>query len=129
MEERTAGHIIQMGMNHSEESNRGRSRSGFHVFLSRFFGEFKVLLIEEKWERLIKSGVSTVAAAFAEEESVDSTDSRLWAVSRHGTMKYGCHIWNNLDPATQEAWKYKHLVSMLVLYLENYYQYQKNSII
>ena len=81
-----------MSMNDSEEHHRGRSRNGFTVFISRFFGEFKALLIDEKWKPLIESGVSAVAAAFKEEESVDSTDSRLWAISHRNTMKYRYYI-------------------------------------
>ena len=67
MEKRSAGHIIQMRMNDKEKEHRGRSRSGFQVFISRFFGEFKMLLMEEKWEKINESRIHGNVAIMQED--------------------------------------------------------------
>ena len=104
MEERSAGQIIGMSMNCSEEDHRGRKRKGYHVFISRFFGEFGMLPSEEQRELIRGSDVAAGVGCGGEEELLDSTDSRLYTVKREDVMRYGCSIWNSMDNNIKNAW-------------------------
>ena len=80
MEKRTVGEIVQMELSRQEKEHRSGSRCGFHVYLSRFFREFKVLSPMEKREML---GINII---LGEDESVDSlqiqeTTKFQWAMS------------------------------------------------
>ena len=87
MQERSAGQIIGMRMNESEENHRGRRRTGYHVYMSQFFGEFKILSTEEQRETLRTSGVSRGVVIKQDDESLDSTDSRLYTIKHHDLIR------------------------------------------
>ena len=92
--------------------NDNRNRKGFHVYLSRFFLEFKKAKKTQQHEYLTDTlrmeGLPSVANYYAQalddDASIDSTDSSV-CVRHQNVMKAACIAWSNSSEAVQKAWK------------------------
>ena len=90
----------KMEMTRQERTHRNQSWHGYHIYLSRFFGKFKLLSLVEKQKML------GIKFAFGDNESVDSTDSRLKKISVGGILSCAGRIWSvELPTPIKEAWR------------------------
>ena len=95
----TPNDVISKEYTHKELGSKSRNRSGFHVFISCFFHDFKKLSIDEQRQQL------SVLDETSSRESVDSTDTDFYKIKHPDVMKLGCYYWrNNVPPQVKEAW-------------------------
>ena len=100
MEKRDPGEIVMMELNRQERIHHSWSRHGYHIYLSRFFGKFKLLSLVEKQKML------GIKFAFGDNESVDSTDLRLKKISVGDILSCAGRIWSvELPTPIKEAWR------------------------
>ena len=100
--------IRKQRMNKREEEHTSRERLGFHVFISRFFFDFKKLSLAQKHLYLFKQDglLQGMYTAIGDDESIDSTDSLLTdPISRVVIYRSACLEWKYHTSAQQKkAW-------------------------
>lgn len=100
--------IETLPLSQRERDHRSRTRLGFHVFVSRFFADFKTLQDEEKWERVSTlMGVRRHREDIIEihsDESVDSSDSDESTIPVYQVMRLACIEWRSMPPHHIESW-------------------------
>ena len=93
MDDRTPEEIYKLPVSLAEKFLPSRKRTGYHVFLSRFFFEFRGLPIENQLEYIMGNNVQSV-------ESVDSISIKPYQI----TQVAAAH-WRNSSNEKKEAWK------------------------
>ena len=95
----TVDQIIELPLSTKEKCSTGRSRLGYYVFISWYFGEFKALSEESRRE---------IFAEFFEDDaqSLDSlatpSNNRMHVSL---SMKTDAHLWANSTEAHCNAWR------------------------
>jgi hypothetical protein len=95
----TTNEIIQLALSETEQQHTSRSRRSYHVFLSRFFFDFKRKTREEKELVLVSNNIWR-------EEDDSSIDSILTprTPQAHEIMQAASKYWRGLSPSIKEAW-------------------------
>ena len=108
MEVSTPLEILKLRLNKKEREHRSRKRLGFHVYLSRFFFDFKCLEPQEQHNIIYQSlGIKLGLLALGDDDSIDSTDS-IWSygVSHRLVFRAACHRWSHeLTADLRKAWE------------------------
>eukprot|EP00978_Attheya_sp_CCMP212_P035899 scaffold158865_cov55-Attheya_sp.AAC.1 len=88
----SAEEVLNLPLNAKEKHHHSREHMGFHVFLSRFFFEFKTLTDEAQQE--------CVAHLFPQNDGdsdlVDSVDTDM-PINHIAVMRLACSRWRNLS--------------------------------
>eukprot|EP00978_Attheya_sp_CCMP212_P014420 scaffold36716_cov41-Attheya_sp.AAC.4 len=101
-----AENILTLPLNEREKHNNKRSRLGFHVYLSRFFFDFKGLPELEKREIILSDPFLDEAAAGyygVDESDEDSVDSII-QVRHVDVMRLACNGWRFMSPERKDGW-------------------------
>ena len=104
----TAYAIQKLPLNKKEREHRSRVQLGFHVYLSRYFFDFSLLLIIQQ-HQCIFSTLGTQVSSFNEgndDGSIDSTNSMFTdRVSHRVIHKAACVHWRiGLSADERNAW-------------------------
>ena len=95
----TVDRIIELPLSTKEKYSTSRSRLGYHVFISRYFGEFKALCEESRRE---------IVAEFVEDD-VQSLDSIATPPNNRMhvslSMKAAACFWTNSAEDHCNAWR------------------------
>ena len=93
--------IIQLEISEKEFNNHSQKRLGYHVYLSRYFMEFKALELEQQAAELVEK---LVWEQIDDESSVDSVSTPRRA-STTDVMKAAGKNWSGVCKDLKEAWK------------------------
>ena len=93
MDDRTPEEIYKLPISSAEKFHPSRKCTGYHVFLSQFFFEFRGLPIEDQLEYIMGNDVQSV-------DSVDSISIKPYQI----TQVAAAH-WRNSSNNIKEAWK------------------------
>ena len=93
----TQQQIVGLPLSEKERCHESRSRRGVHVFLSRFYGEFSALPLEER--------ILLAAGDGAEDASVDSTDTIVNEGPKFKEiMQMARQRWRSLSEEAKNGW-------------------------
>ena len=98
-------HIKKLFMNRRERLHEGRNRLGFHVFLSRFIMDFRMLPLHQQKIKIYND--LSINLFPPDDVSIDSTCSCIDEKVKHKyVMKLACKYWSCLySNKMKNAWK------------------------
>ena len=105
----TPHEILRLPISLREHTHHGRERKGFHVYLSRFFLDFRGLSEEGQTGALLEivniRNHANISWTESDLDSVDSTDTPE-IHSRHiNVLRLACKRWNEMTFVSVESWK------------------------
>ena len=107
----TANEIVELPLNKKEKNHRSRTRLAFHVYLSRYFFDFKRRSINEQNAQIFEVLGVRLGRLLLEDAEYDSTDSADYnprvrvKVPRHiHTLRCAARRWNAMADDLKEAW-------------------------
>ena len=94
--------IINLPVSSKERAHHSRSRKGYHVFLSWYFGKYNLLSKEDKHTMFPSSNPSTVGTS----EDDDSIDSASTPPTIHvsAVMKAAASLWKSSTREHKDGW-------------------------
>ena len=105
--------VMKLPLSTREKNNDNRNQIGFHVFLLRFFVDFKQMDTTQQQHYLADvlriEGFPSIAnyyyaVANDDDAYIDSTDSSI-CVRHQDVMRAACLEWNNSSEAVKNLWK------------------------
>eukprot|EP00957_Ditylum_brightwellii_P000885 70195-Ditylum_brightwellii.AAC.1 len=94
--------LLFLSLSQRKKKSTSRKKSGYNIFVSWFYLDFKLLKEGEKETYLISSGVWAVPAFIVSDEDSTRTPSTY---GPHHVMKATARLWHLLDGNVHEAWK------------------------
>ena len=106
----TPKHVKELIMNEKEILHTGRNRLGFHVFLSRFILDFRMLSLYQQRMKIKK--IIQINLFPSDDISIDSTSSIIDEKVHHKfVMKLACKYWSHLyNYNMKDAWKNRAII-------------------
>ena len=94
--------IINLPVSSKERAHHSRSRKGYHVFLSWYFGKYN-LLSEEENHDMFPSSNPTMVGNSEDDKSLDSASTPP-AIHVSTVMKAAASLWKSLAREHKDGW-------------------------